>query len=510
MASVVQTVAFNGLAGVSSKSVTLSATGTGTSIVVSIAVEGGATAYTAFTVADSKSNVYSLAGTIPTGLGRSAAVYYCLAPTSGVTTVTITGTGGSGGMFGCFCAQEVSGITALDKTNTATTGVASPLTVTNSATNTGTGDFVTTVISVGNGSAACGISDPPSGYTRSSISQNDSADASGATAWRINTSAVTDSVSWAATSWVAGCPAVIASFVGAAAGGTTLSCAAGSYALSGQSETSGIKTALSNGTYAMSGQAAALGSAVVMSANFGSYSMTGKDASLDFSNGATVLLAGAGNYALTGAGAASDLELSVDSGSFSWTGQAATLAVGGGVTLTANSGTYALSGQTSSANISLPLSGGAFSLTGQAASFAQSGSLAAGLGVFGLAGQSAGFTQGTNNFTLSAFPGSFSLIGQPVTVPSSTASGPGGLLSEGHYKRKKKRKSPPVVQSEPVFIAPASIEHELPRAVIERVPEFTNTVSLAQVSIRADRQIEALVDESDDEEALEWILKVLD
>jgi hypothetical protein len=116
-----------------------------------------------------------------------------------------------------------------------------------------------------------------------------------------------------------------------------------------------------------------------------------------------------------------------------------------------------------------------------------------------------------------ATPSGFgALIGNCQIILTAYGSVPTSVLAgEGMYRRKKKRKSLPVIQSAPVFIAPASIETELPRAAIEYVPDFTtrtNTLSLAEVALskRADRQVKALVDESDDEEALEWILKALD
>jgi hypothetical protein len=221
MTTVVQTVPANGLAGVASKTLTLSSTGSGNSIIVKIAVEAGSTTYTGFTIADSQSNTYSNAALLAAG-GRSAAVYYCLAPTAGVTSVTITGTGGTGGMFGCLDAQEVTGLTALDKHATGSAPGASPMTLNNSGANATAVAFVASAISVGAGASNCGISDPPSGYLTSSISQNDNTDGAGACCYRIDSSVVTDSVVWAATSWLPTAPAAIASFSGTAAAAAVL------------------------------------------------------------------------------------------------------------------------------------------------------------------------------------------------------------------------------------------------------------------------------------------------
>jgi hypothetical protein len=218
MATVVQTVANNGLAGVSAKTFTLSATQSGNSIIITMAIEGGATKYTGATIADDKSNTYLSTDIFTsTAAFHTAAIFYCLAPTSGVTSVTVTPTGGSGGVFGVIAVQEVSGLTGLDKHAGGNAPGLSPMTLNNSATNTGAADFVTTAIAIGNSAANIGLSNPPTGYTISAISQNDQTDAGGGCAYRINSSAVQDSVTWAATSWEPGDPAVIASFTSAGA-----------------------------------------------------------------------------------------------------------------------------------------------------------------------------------------------------------------------------------------------------------------------------------------------------
>jgi hypothetical protein len=266
MPTVIQTVSSGLLGGVANKTVTLTATQPGNSLIVSIAVEGGATAYTGFTIADNAgggSNTYSQAGiTTASALFRSCCVKYCLAPTSGVTSVTVTGTGGSGGMYGVFSVQEVSGISALDRYTAGATGASSPYTMTASAVDTAATDFVVSCISVGNGSATVGISNPPTGYTTAAISQNDSTDAGGAIAYRINSTTVTDTCQWAATSWVATAPVNIVSFVGS--GGvtdTTITPSAGTSALAGvtptvtRSGTGGSTITPNTGALSAAGQA---------------------------------------------------------------------------------------------------------------------------------------------------------------------------------------------------------------------------------------------------------------
>jgi hypothetical protein len=107
----------------------------------------------------------------------------------------------------------------------------------------------------------------------------------------------------------------------------------------------------------------------------------------------------------------------------------------------------------------------------------------------------------------SANTGQVSLQPGPVDSPR---------IAEGYYRRKKKLRKLER-PAEPVFIAPASLER-LPQAVIDRVPNFTTLAQTlgeqpALLSARIDSEIAHLMqiaDERDDEEALAWILKVID
>lgn len=99
---------------------------------------------------------------------------------------------------------------------------------------------------------------------------------------------------------------------------------------------------------------------------------------------------------------------------------------------------------------------------------------------------------------------------QPGPVDSTRSA-------EGFYRRKKKRRQ---IErpAQPVVIAPASFEHEIPTAVIARATSFQSLAQIAGKSLpvlraQVDQEIESLLRaeaERDDQEALQWILNALD
>lgn len=109
----------------------------------------------------------------------------------------------------------------------------------------------------------------------------------------------------------------------------TLTCAVGTYTLTGQTASfkRGYSLSCVNGTYTYTGQAAAFKRGYSLSAANGSYSLTGIAATL-------VYTPGAGSVAYT---------LSCAFGSYVVTGQAATF--NRGFSLSANNGTYSVTGQ---------------------------------------------------------------------------------------------------------------------------------------------------------------------
>lgn len=111
--------------------------------------------------------------------------------------------------------------------------------------------------------------------------------------------------------------------------------------------------------------------------------------------------------------------LTADSGSFALTGQAAGLSFNR--TLAADSGSFALTGQATGLALNRVLSAasGSFALTGQAAGLAVNRTLSAASGSYSLTGQNATLTYtptSTATYTLAAASGSFAVSGQDVVL----------------------------------------------------------------------------------------------
>lgn len=221
MPTVIQNVAATAFAGVASKSIALASTGAGNLLAVISSIQAGSTIYTGATITDNVGTNAWLTAIAFGGTGhRIAIISYCLSVTPAVSSVLMTPTGGTGGAYGSVAAVEVSGGPwALDQTGsgTADSTLGDPITAIASSINIGTTDFVIAVLNGGNGQINTGIISPPSGYTQSFVQQDDSNSAAGAGAYRINSSAVTDSVTWTNTGGgiaglTVGSPAAIASF----------------------------------------------------------------------------------------------------------------------------------------------------------------------------------------------------------------------------------------------------------------------------------------------------------
>lgn len=215
MPAVIQNVGAVALGGVASHTFTVSSTGGSNTLVIECGIDG--TGYTDFTVSDNApggSNTYvtrvKLSGS---GSARLAAILDCLNPVGGVTQITVTGTGGSGGIFGCMAVQELPGKYSFDQSGSVASTSSSPTAVTASGADVGAADFVAACCCFGNGFSNTGISDPPTtGYTSAAVNQDDNADTSAEMAYRFNSGAVTDSATWAWTTNLTGNPAVIASY----------------------------------------------------------------------------------------------------------------------------------------------------------------------------------------------------------------------------------------------------------------------------------------------------------
>lgn len=128
---------------------------------------------------------------------------------------------------------------------------------------------------------------------------------------------------------------------------------------------------------------------------------------------AYTLTAAQGSFTLTGQAATlkRGLSLTAAAGSFTHSGQAATLKRA--IPLTASVGTFTLSGQAATLRVGrvVTAASGAFTETGQAASLLAARILPAGVGSIVLTGQDAGLLA-TGSYRLSASPGALTLTGQ--------------------------------------------------------------------------------------------------
>jgi len=160
--------------------------------------------------------------------------------------------------------------------------------------------------------------------------------------------------------------------------------------------------------------------ALTLDAASGSYTYTGQAATLLETK---ALNAEAGAFSYTGQDAtlaiATPKELNAEAGTFTYTGQAATLLETN--VLNAQAGSYALTGQAATlleTNV-LNAQAGTFSYTGQAATLVETNNLNAQAGSFALTGQSASLTKAK---ALNAQAGSFTYAGAPATLVPSAVS----------------------------------------------------------------------------------------
>jgi hypothetical protein len=153
-----------------------------------------------------------------------------------------------------------------------------------------------------------------------------------------------------------------------------------------------------------------------LTADFGSYSLTGEAARLLYGH---KLTAAQGAYALTGepAGLKVGRLVAAAQGSYSLTGEAAGLLKGR--TLTANFGSYAITGESAGllAARTMPAAQGSYVLSGQTANLLRGFRIPAGVGSYLFTGEDAGL-QATR--LLTAARGSYALTGQSATLDAGS------------------------------------------------------------------------------------------
>lgn len=179
-------------------------------------------------------------------------------------------------------------------------------------------------------------------------------------------------------------------------------------------------------------QGTAGGTNYTLTANPGTYSLTGGAASLKVGRNIT---ANAGAYTLTGGSAVLKVgrKITANAGSYALTGGSATLTksvAGISYTLTANPGTYALSGGAASlkAGRQITALAGAYGVTGGSAQLKTGRVLTALAGSYQVTGGGATLTKiGAVAYTLTALPGDYQLTGGSaeltVTTPNNNRAG---------------------------------------------------------------------------------------
>lgn len=183
------------------------------------------------------------------------------------------------------------------------------------------------------------------------------------------------------------------------------------------------------GTYSLTGNTATLKRGYSLTAISGSYSYTGVSSTLKVGR---ILTANAGTYSLIGGSAVLTkatgvvaYTLTADAGSYSYTGGSSVLKVGR--TVTANSGSYLLTGETAilSRGLSLTASSGSYNLIGGSSLLNINRNLIANAGSYSLSGGDANlvYFRGVRNYTLTADSSSYIITGTTATLTRRKADG---------------------------------------------------------------------------------------
>lgn len=181
-------------------------------------------------------------------------------------------------------------------------------------------------------------------------------------------------------------------FIGTALVDSTITAESGSYSITGQDANllKGSEITAEAGSYAVTGQDATLTISTVITAEAGSYTVTGQDASLIHDG---LISAEAGSYVLTGQDATLTFSgvgaflIDAESGSYAITGTDAGLLHDS--LISAESGSYSVTGQdaTLSKGIILDAESGSYTVTGQDVTFLKDSVLSADSGVYTITGQ---------------------------------------------------------------------------------------------------------------------------
>lgn len=202
-----------------------------------------------------------------------------------------------------------------------------------------------------------------------------------------------------------------------AGGAFTLTAEGGSYAITGMAASleAGRLVSAESGSYAITGTAAGLSKGAILSAESGTYAISGTAASLEVDRR---LAADSGSYILSGTDASLEVgrRLSADSGSYTINGTDAGLIYSeSDRVLTAESGSYSVSGTAASLEVGrrLAADSGTYTISGTDASLEIGRVLGAESGTYSISGTAAGLNKGN---TLIAESGTYIISGTDATL----------------------------------------------------------------------------------------------
>jgi hypothetical protein len=293
---------------------------------------------------------------------------------------------------------------------------------------------------------------------------------------------------------------LIISFKEGAGGGTTLTAAGGSYALTGTSAGVGGRAIADPGSYALTGTAATFAFKFAAEAAVSSEGLT---------DGSAV------NFVITGA----PVTLTALGGSYTLTGTSA--GVGGKAIL--DPGSYGLTGTAMTWRLTAPATSGAYALTGTAATFLRG--MTAGNSGYTVNGTDATFLITSGSYTLFCNSGSYALTGRdaafpgnepiPPVQPSTGGGYTGGAVYDTYRLRKKRKREEieelidAVIQAPPIVRqAPLSEPQPPPPALVDLLPKM-QAVGLTPPQQNIVKRAVVSDDPDDDDEAIELLLTLL-
>lgn len=206
----VQTVQSSVVSGAASIVCTISASGSGNPLIVLCPVGPGSGAPT-FALTDNESNTYVKRADSGNIANDQSMIFDCLSPIAGVTTITLTPTGGV--VSGSITVIEWPTTLTADQhgSHTQATPANGPITATSTSVNTSANDVVFACMQEQGAGAGDNPTDPPATFTHLSVTTSGGINANEC-CYRINSSIVTDTASWTWSNGPTNASAAIASY----------------------------------------------------------------------------------------------------------------------------------------------------------------------------------------------------------------------------------------------------------------------------------------------------------